>query len=77
MKSPLLCRHNSRLNKASRRSTLPDREAGCRAEVKLFKFFAAIFLIGVIAVSVILVTWDIPAPTEEVEKTIPNDRFQH
>jgi hypothetical protein len=41
----------------------------------LFKFFAAIFLIGIIAGGVFLATWDIPAPTEQVEKTIPNDRF--
>jgi hypothetical protein len=41
----------------------------------LFKFVAAILLIGIIAGGVFLATWDIPAPTEQVEKTLPNDRF--
>jgi hypothetical protein len=44
-------------------------------EVELFKFVAAIVLIGVVAGGVFLATWDIPAPTEQVEKTISNDRF--
>jgi hypothetical protein len=44
-------------------------------EVELFKFVAAIVLIGVVAGGVFLATWDIPAPTGQVEKTISNDRF--
>lgn len=41
----------------------------------MFKILAAIFLIAIIAGGVFLATWDIPAPSEQVEKTIPNDRF--
>ena len=41
----------------------------------MFKFVAAILVIGIIAGGAFLATWDIPAPTEQVEKTIPNDRF--
>ncbi|MDE0780429.1 MAG: hypothetical protein OSB67_06705 [Alphaproteobacteria bacterium] len=41
----------------------------------MFKVIAAIFLIGIILGVVFLATWDIPAPSEQVEKTISNDRF--
>jgi hypothetical protein len=41
----------------------------------LFKFVAIVFVIAVVAGGAFLATWEIPAPSEQVEKTIPNDRF--
>lgn len=46
-----------------------------RQEDRLAKYIIALFLAGIVAGGVFLATWDIPAPTESVEKTIPNDRF--
>ena len=39
------------------------------------KYIIVLFLAVIGAGGVFLATWDIPAPTESVEKTIPNDRF--
>jgi len=40
-------------------------------------FFVLILLLGGLAAGgVFLMTWDIPAPTHNVEKVIPNERFQ-
>ena len=42
------------------------------------KFFAAlsvIILALVVAGGVFLLTWDIPPPTQTVEKVLPDDRF--
>ena len=37
---------------------------------------AVVLIIGVVAVGGgFLVTWDIPPPTKQVEKVIPNDQF--
>ena len=74
-KSPLFCRHNRCSGKVPRGLRFSPDEARCGAEVQLFKFVAAILFIGIIAGGTFLATWDIPAPTEQVEKTIPNDRF--
>jgi len=41
----------------------------------LFKFVAIVFVIAVVVGGVFLSTWEIPAPSVQVEKTIPNDRF--
>jgi hypothetical protein len=41
----------------------------------LAKYIIVLFLAVIVAGGVFLATWDIPAPTESVEKTIPNDRF--
>lgn len=41
----------------------------------LAKFFLLLLLIVVVGGGVFLMTWDIPAPTAKVEKTIPNDSF--
>jgi hypothetical protein len=41
----------------------------------LAKYIVLIFLAAIVAGGVFLATWDIPAPTEQVEKTISNDRF--
>jgi hypothetical protein len=39
------------------------------------KYILVIFVLAIVAGGVFLATWDIPAPSEQVEKTIPNDRF--
>jgi hypothetical protein len=40
--------------------------------VRLLVLLTIVVLAGGV---VFLATWDIPPPTHEVEKTIPNDRF--
>ena len=42
---------------------------------KLFVFFLALIAVGLGGGAVFLATWDIPAPSQTVEKVIPNDRF--
>jgi hypothetical protein len=44
------------------------------ARLSFFVLFLLILAIG--AGGLFLVTWDIPAPTREVEKVIPNERFE-
>ena len=45
--------------------------------MKSFSRFMVLAVIALIAGSAIfLSTWDIPAPVAQVEKVIPNDRFQ-
>ncbi|WP_020400533.1 hypothetical protein [Kordiimonas gwangyangensis] len=42
------------------------------------KFTKILLIVGVVAVAggaVFLMTWDIPAPSEKVTKTLSNDRF--
>lgn len=40
-------------------------------------FVVLLFLLGGLAAGgVFLMTWDIPAPTHQVEKVIPNERFE-
>lgn len=39
------------------------------------KYIIVLFLAVIVAGGVFLAIWDIPAPSESVEKTIPNDRF--
>ncbi len=39
------------------------------------KYIIVLFLVVIVAGGVFLAFWDIPAPSESVEKTIPNDRF--
>tara|TARA_A100001037_G_C15041991_1_gene585937 strand:- start:81 stop:212 length:132 start_codon:yes stop_codon:yes gene_type:complete len=41
----------------------------------LAKYVIILFLAVIVAGGVFLATWDIPAPSESVKKTIPNDRF--
>ena len=41
----------------------------------MFKIVGILIVIVVVAGGVFLATWDIPAPSHQVEKTIPNDRF--
>ncbi|WP_276570078.1 hypothetical protein [Rhodovibrio salinarum] len=39
-------------------------------------FFLVVVVLGaIVAGGIFLTTWEIPAPTHTVEKTIPNDRF--
>lgn len=41
-----------------------------------FMLFLFVLLLLILAGgAVFLLTWDIPAPTAQVEKVIPNDRF--
>ncbi len=41
-----------------------------------FSVFLLLFvLVALGAGAVFLMSWDIPAPTQSVERTIPNDRF--
>ena len=44
-------------------------------ENDLAKYIIVLFLAVIVAGGVFLAIWDIPAPSESVEKTIPNDRF--
>lgn len=46
-----------------------------RQEERLAKYIFILLLVVIVAGGVFLATWDIPAPSESVEKTIPNDRF--
>ncbi|WP_274611002.1 hypothetical protein [Rhodovibrio sodomensis] len=39
-------------------------------------FFLVVIVLGaIVAGGIFLTTWEIPAPTQTVEKVIPNDRF--
>jgi hypothetical protein len=44
---------------------------------KFLAVIAALFVVVVAAGLVFLATWDIPAPTAPVEKTIPDDKLPH
>ena len=39
------------------------------------KIFAVLLVLTIGGLIVFLVTWDIPAPTQNVEKVLSNDRF--
>ncbi len=41
----------------------------------MLKFVAIVLVIAVVSGGAFLATWEIPAPSEQVERTIPNDRF--
>ncbi len=43
--------------------------------MKLFAALSVILLALVVAGGVFLLTWDIPPPTQTVEKVLPDDRF--
>ncbi len=42
---------------------------------RLLLIFLAVLVLIVAGGGIFLATWDIPAPTARVEKTIPNDRL--
>ena len=42
---------------------------------RLLLFFLVFLLILLVGGGVFLATWDIPAPSARVEKTIPNDQL--
>ena len=42
---------------------------------KIYLVFLLMLSIGLVAGAVFIATWDIPAPTQRVEKVVPNDRF--
>ena len=46
-------------------------------KLKFTSFVIVIALVLLAGAAVFLASWDIPAPSVEVEKTIPNARFQH
>lgn len=41
----------------------------------LYRFLGITILLAIVGGVVFLLTWDIPPPSAEVEKVIPNDRF--
>jgi hypothetical protein len=43
---------------------------------RLSRFILGLAILILIGGGVFLVTWDIPAPLTDVEKTLPDDRFQ-
>ncbi|WP_218048788.1 MULTISPECIES: hypothetical protein [Curvivirga] len=42
---------------------------------KLLTFFVALLAVVIIGGGVFLASWDIPAPTRDVEKTLDDDQF--
>lgn len=51
-----------------------------RANSKVFmrsitKILAILFVLSIGGLTVFLATWDIPAPSQKVEKVLRNDRF--
>ncbi|MCJ9430488.1 hypothetical protein [Kordiimonas marina] len=42
---------------------------------KLTKFLLALGALVIVGGGIFLMTWDIPAPSAEVTKTLSNDRF--
>lgn len=42
---------------------------------KLTQFILATVVLAVVGGGIFLMTWDIPAPSEKVTKTLSNDRF--
>jgi hypothetical protein len=42
---------------------------------KVLKILIALIVVILIGGAVFLATWDIPAPNQQVEKVIPDDRF--
>lgn len=42
---------------------------------KLYLFIAVGLAVVVVGGAAFLAAWDIPAPTDRVEKVLPNDRF--
>ena len=44
--------------------------------MRRLRFFALSVVVGlIVAGGVFLMTWDIPPPSQQVEKVIPDDRF--
>jgi hypothetical protein len=43
--------------------------------MKLTLGIAVVAIVALLAGGVFLATWDIPAPSATVEKTVPDDRF--
>lgn len=43
--------------------------------MKITLVIAVVALVGLLAGGIFLATWDIPAPSATVEKTVPDDRF--
>ena len=41
----------------------------------ILRIILAVVAVVLIGGAVFLATWDIPAPSRQVEKTLPNDRF--
>jgi hypothetical protein len=39
------------------------------------KFLAVLLVLAIGGLTVFLATWDIPAPSQKVEKVLSNDRF--
>lgn len=43
---------------------------------KLSTILGLLVLVAIVAGGVLLMSWDIPPPTQPIEKVIPNARFQ-
>lgn len=43
--------------------------------MKITNFLAVILVVAVVAGGAFLLTWEIPPPTQSVEKVLPDDRF--
>lgn len=41
----------------------------------MWKFVLLLLLAGIVGGGVYLATWDMPPPSERMEKVVPNDRF--
>jgi len=41
----------------------------------ILRILLVVVVIVLVGGAVFLATWDIPAPSRQVEKTLPNDRF--
>ncbi len=44
---------------------------------KTASLFIVLLFVGLVTGVVFLTTWDIPAPSVQVEKVIPDDKFPH
>jgi phage shock protein PspC (stress-responsive transcriptional regulator) len=44
---------------------------------KIARLFVVLLFVSLITGVVFLITWDIPAPSLQVEKVIPDDKFPH
>ncbi len=49
-------------------------EAGIRMRIFL-RGLVILFLLAIVGGAVFLLTWDVPAPLQRIEKVLPDDRF--
>ncbi len=62
--------------RTSQRGDINDPDIdGSDVMKKLWLVVTAVILLGLVAAGIFLITWDIPAPSERVERTLPDDDF--